>query len=360
MTTKSNKIVQINNEVTNTADAIRLCGLDWSVDEGKLQMQCWDSDLHQYRWVPMPNVKGIYRTDECRPLGNSIVGEEFTKLQNVEAFQCFDQILQDHKAEFVTGGYFHGGASVFLQCRLPQYIHRLHNGDTVERYLMIAQGHTGKAALTMRFTHIRPACANQLFAVLRNTKDCFSLRHTKNMKEGIVDAVTYMQKGLNHLAAVETKFNDMAKFSLSEKEMFNFLRLCYDRPIDENMKDWQKWSQIEPVYLSAKGASFSAGTLWHPYNVTTEYEDHHAPVYRPRGQRDLQRSYNETVSERRIKAITNKNTINRKTRAFTLADDVLSGRVCLTTGKSSETARTSFKHTVPNKRSISLPQALMF
>lgn len=330
---QSYKIQDLSGQaIYSTAEAVTAAGLNWEVDQGRLKLETFNRELGQPQWNDLKSHKGVFRTDTGLPLGQCVVGRGFELVQNTEAFRCFDKILNQARAQFVSGGYYHNGASVFLQCKLP-YEAIIGNGDRTERYLLIAQGHTGQQALTMKFTHIRPVCSNTLFAALRDTNHSFSLKHTKNVGLKMEQAIDYMQKGLTHLDTVEKKFNRMATIGLSEQEQFNFLKLAYDRPIDEELKDWRKWGSIEPIYFNARGREKSEGTLWHPYNVVTEYEDHHSPVNSPRGQAGQPRSDQQIRDSRQVRALFGNNTVGRKTRAFALAEEVASGRLNLLTGE---------------------------
>ena len=192
----------------------------------------------------------------------------------------------------------------------------------------------------MKFTHIRPVCSNTLYAALRDSNHSYNIKHTRSIQINMDKAIKYMQLGLDHLSKVETTFNRMTQMSLSEQEQLNFLKLCYDRPLDEDLKDWRKWNNgIEPIFLDARGKEKSEGTLWHPFNVVTEYEDHWSPVNNPRGQRGAFRSPEVIQEARQVRALLNKSTVDRKTRAFTLADDVQAGRLDLRTGKHNKATR---------------------
>jgi phage/plasmid-like protein (TIGR03299 family) len=319
--------------IYSTAEAVTAAGLNWEVDDGRIKLETYDRETGTNQWVDLDSHKGVFRKDAPgRGLGQCVVGQGFELVQNTEAFRCFDKILSAQRAQFVSGGHYHNGASVFLQCRLP-YEANIGNGDTTERYLLIAQGHTGQQALTMKFTHIRPVCSNTLFAALRDSKYTFSLKHTKNYKNKLEQAVEYMKEGLGHLDHVEKKFNQMAVFGLSEKEQMNYLKLCYDRPIDEDLKDWRKWGALEFVYHNAKGKNKSEGTIWHGFNVVTEYEDHHAPVNNPRGRAGIYQEPAMVSQGRQVRALFGNSTVSRKTKAFALADDVIMGRLDLKTGR---------------------------
>ena len=332
---KSYKICDLRGEsIYSTSEAVEAAGLNWEVDSGDLQVQCYNRNEGRYEWNKLDNHKGVYRKDTGKPLGNCVVGSGFELIQNNEAFRCFDRIIQNTSAQYVSGGYMHNGSSAFLQCRLP-YETSLKGNDTVERYLLIAQGHTGQQALTMRFTHIRPSCYNTLISALRDTSHSYSIKHTRQYKDRVDSAIKFMQSGLNHLAAAEQKFKAMTMLNLSVTEQQNFLKLAYERQVDEPLTDWRKWAKIEPIFADARGKENSEGTLFHPYMVLTEYEDHEAPIQRPRGSQpvgEYERSQQQK-DMRQIRSMFGTTTVNRKINAFKLADDVLKGNLDLRTGR---------------------------
>ena len=139
------KIIDLTDKsIYSTSDAIKAAGLNWTVDKGPLFTRTYwlDSEGNKtYGQRELTSQKSVHLTSNGDPLGSAIVGKSFTLVQNEEAFNCFDQILTNHKAQFISGGYYHNGGSVFLQCRLPHQT-PMRNGDTTERYLLIAQGHT--------------------------------------------------------------------------------------------------------------------------------------------------------------------------------------------------------------------------
>jgi len=204
-----------DKKIFTTGDAVQEAGLGWEVDSGDVQLETYRAQTGKFEWQKLENHKGVYRKDSGDALGQCIVGKGFQLVQNTEAFRCFDRILSSSQAQFVSGGYFHNGSSVFLQCKLP-YEARLRNGDTTERYLLIAQGHCGQQSLTARFTHIRPVCSNTLYAALRDSYHSYSIKHTKNWEQKLGKAVEFMKKGLIHLGKVEEQFNKFSSIHLSE------------------------------------------------------------------------------------------------------------------------------------------------
>jgi len=329
---KQININQLSGKGLSLTGAIEESGINWNVTTGDSGVLTYDPHLQVNTWKKVNSKKGVYRTDTQEPLGDCIVGHGFELIQNTEAFGIFERILENHNAEFTCGGHFHNGASVFLQCKLPSTpIYQ--NGDTTNRYLLISQGHTGRQALTMRFTHIRPSCTNTLFAALKSSNYYYSLRHTTNVRNKIEDAIRYMKLGLGHLDTVEKQFNKFTMLNLSDQEQINYLKLCYDVKLDSGMKDFDKWKHIEPIFLDSRGSEYSKGTLWHAYNVCTEFEDHHSRVNRPKGNVMNDTEWGkELPNVRQYRSMFANATVERKAKAFTLANDVVEQRLDLVTG----------------------------
>jgi phage/plasmid-like protein (TIGR03299 family) len=330
---KQIQIKQLSGKGLSLTGAIEESGIDWNVTTGDSGVLTYDPVLDINTWKRVHSKKGVYRTDTQEPLGDCIVGHGFELVQNTECFSIFEQILENHNAEFTCGGHFHNGASVFLQCKLPSSpIYQ--NGDTTNRYLLISQGHTGRQALTMRFTHIRPSCTNTLFAALKSSNYFFSLRHTRNVRNSIDDAVRYMKLGLGHLDTVERQFNKFTLLNLSYQEQLNYLKLCYDVKVDSKMKDFNQWKHIEPIFLDSRGfKTDERNTLWHAYNVCAEFEDHHSRVNRPKGNTMSAIEWGKELPDmRQYRSMFVNSTVERKTKAFTLANDVVEQRLDLLTG----------------------------
>jgi phage/plasmid-like protein (TIGR03299 family) len=334
------KLINLEDKsIYSTGDAIRAAGLNWEVDSGPITTKTYHIDQYgsrQYGHCSLPNQKAVFRTDSGHPLGGAIVGKDFKLVQNEKAFNAFDRILKSHNAQFVTGGWYHNGASCFLQARLP-HTTTLDKGDSVRRYLIIAQGHTGLQSLTMRFTNIRPVCTNTLISALRDDYHSFTLRHTASINERMDDAVKYMELGLQHLGRAEHTFKEMQKVMLDPNQIKNYLKLCYDRPLadPQDEKDrWRKWDDIEPVFLKPTGGHMSEGTLWHGYNILTEFEDHHSRVIKQQGTpKSVLLTDTDRKQTRQWRAMLGSKTIETKVKGFQIADEVIRGKRDLNTGQ---------------------------
>jgi hypothetical protein len=151
------------------------------------------------------------------------------------------------------------------------------------------------------------------------------------------DAVKYMELGLQHLGRAEHTFKEMQKVMLDPTQIKNYLKLCYDRPLAEpqDEKDrWRKWDDIEPVFIKPTGGHMSEGTLWHGYNILTEYEDHHSRVIKPQGTpKNVSLTDTDRRQTRQWRSMLGSKTIETKVKAFQIADEVIRGKRDLNTGQ---------------------------
>src|SRR5687767_14947496 len=98
-------------EAQTSAEAIKLAGLDWSVEQLPLVARGAAGE----RAVPgrVANV----RADTGAVLG--VVGTGYRPFQNAEAFEFFDAVVQEKLAVFESAGALKGGKYVWMLARLP-------------------------------------------------------------------------------------------------------------------------------------------------------------------------------------------------------------------------------------------------
>ena len=164
------------------------------------------------------------------------------------------------------------------------------------------------------------------------------MKHTSSINERKHEAILHMKKGLIHLENVERKFEVMTNYMLTEEETINFLKLSYDRKLSQEDK-WNKWDKIEPIYLAPKGFNPNdrTNTVWKVFNMVTEFEDHHSRVNSSKGTGTL--APEDIREARQVKSLFADNIVKRKLKAFSLANEVISGTLDLRTGN--RMARTS-------------------
>jgi phage/plasmid-like protein (TIGR03299 family) len=289
--------VQIEGNVT-IKEALDLGGLNWEVG---IKNVCIADKIR----TPIPGYKSVYRKDTGAPLG--IVGERYTPLQNAEAFDWLEALVGDTNAATVeTAGVLNGGKMVFVCLDLGGF--EVLPGDEVRKHLLFINSHDGSSSIFGQIMPARISCQNMLnyhMAAMRgNTDGKFRIRHTKNARIRMDEAVQVMGFAQKSFEAVEKSFSLFSTVTINEDEqnaiILDALKIKpgdYKKFNAGTLKtprtpQWvEQIKQIKEVQQYAPGHEFGDGTVWSTFNAINGYFDH---MRTTRGAKD--NADNETVS----------------------------------------------------------------
>lgn len=270
----------LNNAVT-TADALQQGGLNYDV----LKLP----NIHM-----LPNGEELIstdsfftvRTDVNKVLGSRL-GKDYQVLQNIEALNVVDEILQSGTATIETAGAIDEGRKVFICLKINKAI-IVDGNDTVNQYVLIANSHDGSLAITAMNTNIRVVCNNTLTAALRGAQDKIKIRHTKNADVRLNEAAKIMKLITDNSAANEDNYNAMKQMVISKETMFDYFGNVFCTP--QEIKELQAGTKAQQVLstrkqntmaevlnfatkgqgqsIAMKGNDF---TMWAAYNAVTGY-----------------------------------------------------------------------------------------
>lgn len=136
--------------------------------------------VNYYNTALNPTSYTTYRKD-TNAIFNT-VGTRYEVVQNIEAFNFIDSIVQTGEAVIETAGVIGQGEQIFVVAKLPNYI-TLGNGDVIESYIFITMRHDGQGMVTAALTGIRIVCNNTLRMALRNCTNRIQFKHTKNVHD---------------------------------------------------------------------------------------------------------------------------------------------------------------------------------
>lgn len=261
------------------ADCLKHAGLDWSVSKEVLKTN---------GGIVVPNAFAIKRSDKEDESGIlGVVGNQYTALQNKEAFSYMDAICQDHgSAKYETAGALGNGERVWLQVAVEGDISikgkgGKDSGDVLQRYILLANSHDGSSPLLIATTLVRVVCQNTLSASLQSAENLFKVRHTKsiggkvtNAREalGIINA-TYVE--------LEEKINRLTTIKVNDKAFEGFIgSLGFDVDADKGKGKGQVDALKELFQGSGMGANLDTakGTAWGALNAVTQYVDYDRPT----------------------------------------------------------------------------------
>lgn len=271
---------QIFTEKLTTKQAIEAGGLDYSV-------------------IKLPNIHFLpdgreiisddsfftLRTDVNKVLGSRL-GKDYTVLQNFEALNLIDEILQTGAATIETAGAIDEGRRVFVCLKVDKSIF-IGDTDEVKQYVLFANSHDGSLAITATPTNVRVVCNNTLAAALRGAAGAIKIRHTTNAGERLNEAAKVLRLINGNTGVNADNYGAMAENRISKEEMFNYFGNVFCTP--DEIKKIQSGSKADDLLSTRKKNILSdvltfaqTGTgqnlansgglnMWGAYNAVTGY-----------------------------------------------------------------------------------------
>lgn len=257
---------------TKVEDAMQMSGLDWQVE---LQPLSTPSGL-------VAPAFATVRTSDNSILG--VVGTRFVPLQNSEAFDVFQPLLDEGFASFESAGSLNEGKRVWVLAKIAKPDAEVANGDLVSKYCLLSHGHDGTAAVSFGVTPVRVVCANTL-ALASECQDSVLLRvvHTKNARITLEKASELVQMVDTSVEESAKLWRKLAKKQISPSKLdayfADFLGLASDAKL-ASLKGKMKIraDRLLEIFESGRDAALksAAKTWWDAYNAVTEFLSHEA------------------------------------------------------------------------------------
>lgn len=220
-------------DCTTAREVMEKAHLDWAVDKCELVarmpfrigadnqvselMGDFVHDGNIYR--DCPNAFATYRTDKNIPLG--IVANKYEVVQNIDAFNFFDDAIGRDKAVWQTAGQFGYGHKIFISAKLP--ITTKVKGDPVENYLVFSNSHDGSSSVNILFTPIRVFCTNCLQAAFKNSSAYLRIRHTKSARTKLSEGIEILKLACEYAIDAQDLYNSLAAVQLGDREVLRYL-----------------------------------------------------------------------------------------------------------------------------------------
>ena len=275
--------------------AIKAARLDWEVVKTPL---FYHLELGKVGIVP-----GHYALVPGTGWGNSserpvfgVVSEQYTVLQNHEAFAFFDPIVASGVATYETAGALGKGERVWVLAKVKGDM-VLPGDDVVNRYLLLANSHDGESAVQIKFTPVRVVCNNTLTMALEKGRT-LAISHTWNMQERLANAQHLAARILETYARIEDSFNAMLKVKLADRDADDYFNAIFPMPLAPKRDDPEALRRHESLVKRAKRDRVNTWhlyrygvhnttplmqrTLWAAYNSATEYVDQYYDAKRIR------------------------------------------------------------------------------
>jgi len=275
-------------------DALRLAMLDWTVYKSEEPVTTTVITENGVANVPVPDRFATYRDHPILGLqGLGVVGNQYTVIQNREAFDFLNLLADESGAVFETAGSLRGGTRVFMSMKMPQHISIADGTDTVDLYLICTTSHDGTQAFTVYLSAVRPVCANTVQFGLNGAAHKWHMKHTSSIKGKIQQARDTLGFVVDYADAFQQAVDQLVSLEMTRYEFQGFTESLL--PTNKDMSTLQisrteeARSEIFGLW-NAPTQQNVANTRWAAFNAVTEWADWFKPVKAGKRDEDLVRA----------------------------------------------------------------------
>ena len=222
--------VQLEDYPTSK-EAITAASLDWKVESRPI----YDSFGKE-----IPNYRANTRTTDNQLLG--IVTNKYKIVQNDEAFEFTDSLVDGDEVFYETAGSLKNGKTVWLLAKMPstQIL-----DDDIEPYICFTNTHDGTGSIKVCMTPIRVVCNNTLNFALSTAKRSWATRHMGNMVEKLAEAKRALGLATEYVDALKIESEKLALESFTKAEFSKVIDAMM--PIDYINDSKRKIQNIESM-----------------------------------------------------------------------------------------------------------------
>lgn len=253
-------------EAPTSAEALRLSGLDWTVEQRPVYLE--------NAAVPVPNYKANVRDRDGKVLG--IVTDRYQVVQNSDAFSFTDELIGGD-VRYETAGSLREGKKIWLLAKMPA---AKVAGDDVEPYLCFSNTHDGSGAVKVCMTPVRVVCQNTLNLALSSAKRSWAMKHVGDMTAKLDEARRTLELADRYMMHLDGAALQLANVTVTDEKLEKLLNEMF--PLKENATDRQK-NTVKAVkdefmicYFMPDLAKFR-GTGWGVVNAMADMVDHSKP-----------------------------------------------------------------------------------
>ena len=255
-------------EAPASADALRMAGLDWEVQQEAIYTNAGDK---------ISGYKANVRSTDRKVLG--VVTDRYKVIQNAEAFAFTDSLLGSG-VRYETAGSLSDGKKVWLLARLPrEYII---GGERISPYLVFSNTHDGSGAVRVAVTPIRVVCNNTLNLALDSAKRSWSMIHTGDIKGKIQEAKDTLFMAEEYMDNLGREFERLRKIQMSDEQVKDFIELLL--PLEKNatltqLRNIKKLREdMASRYFDAPDLQHVGNNAYRFVNAVSDFATHENPL----------------------------------------------------------------------------------
>jgi phage/plasmid-like protein (TIGR03299 family) len=208
----------------------------------------------------------------CRQKDNAIlgiVGQDYTPLQNEEAFAWFQPFLDNADVTLETAGSLRGGSQVWVLAKIQGANMSVGDNDEVAYYVLLSNSHDGSLPVRVGFTPIRVVCNNTLcLAHESQASKLLRVRHTARLLKNLDDIREIIDIAHKEFYATIEQYRILMKRAINQNDFVKYVKLVF------NLSEKGGKELIPNIaYLvdHGRGSELAGQSYWGAYNAVTEY-----------------------------------------------------------------------------------------
>lgn len=255
----------IVEEAPTSEEAIKLAGLDWTVESRPLFLE---------NGMEIPNHKANVRSTDDKVLG--IVTDRYQIVQNKDAFDFTDALIGEG-CTYETAGSLFGGKKIFLLARLPQ---REILGDAVDPYICFTNSHDGMGAIRACMTPVRVVCNNTLNLALSTAKRQWSTKHIGDLDSKLWEARHTLQLANEYMDNLADTAERLVNTKVTDEQVMELLSELFPISEDDTPRRKANAEEMRTRFMTCMFApdilKFK-GTAWGVVQAASDFATHIAP-----------------------------------------------------------------------------------
>jgi hypothetical protein len=245
--------------------------LDWTVDTVPLTAPYGGKEL-------ATGHSALIRSSDNKVL--DVITNDWKPLQNIEAFQFFNDFVGAGDMSMHTAGSLMDGKMVWGLAKINESF-ELFGGDKVEGFLLFSNPHQYGKSIDVRFTPIRVVCNNTLTLALgAKASNMVKINHRREVDGDMV------KETLGVASEKLAKYKEMAAFlgtkRYTNENIVEYFNRIFPKTSDKKNSVTNNVGEahsraaqlaMEALY-EQPGANFAEGSWWQAYNSVTYLTDH--------------------------------------------------------------------------------------
>ena len=286
---------KVLKDAPTSKDAITEAGLDWLVIPRKVWVEVEPTQVEAGEPVIMHGESTTVlklanefvanvRASDGSVLG--IVSDEYRLVQNWEAFEFTDSLVQDGIMRYETAGSLRNGRIIWLLGRLSE--HKTILNDKVEPYVLFMNTHDGTGSVRVLTTPVRVVCNNTLNLALNKATGgigrSWSTIHTGNMQEKLAEARRTLGLVNQFMLELEQFANTLVHIWISDDQWEDIVSDLL--PIGENDSERRRENimvareaLVNRAYIHELRPYYNTG--WACVNAVADFVAHYKPENSP-------------------------------------------------------------------------------